>query len=53
MKTHFATPYDQNPVRVAMATRNIRKKEGLAVSKVIGALISLQLAALYIWNSLA
>ena len=53
MNTHFATPYDQNPVRISMAARNVRKKEGLAVSKVIGALISLQLAAFYIWNSLS
>ena len=53
MKTEFATPYDQNPTRIAMVARNIRKREQFAVPKVVGTLISLQLAAFFIWNFFA
>ena len=52
MNSRFATPYDQNPTRIAMVARNIRKREGVAVPKVVGALITMQLAALFIWTAL-
>jgi|GEM_PF-837234 len=51
MNTHFATPYDQNPARIAMVAKNIRKREGIAVPKMVGTLITLQLAAFFIWTA--
>ena len=51
MKTNFATPYDQNPIRIAMVARNIRKREGFVFSKVVGALVTMQLAAFFIWTA--
>jgi hypothetical protein len=53
MKTKFATPYDQNPARIAMVARNIRKREGIFVPRVVGALITMQLAAFFIWTVIA
>ena len=52
MNTNFATPYDQNPARISMVARNIRKREGVAVPKVVGALITMQLAAFFIWTAI-
>ena len=50
MNTHFATPYDQNPARLSMIAKNIRKREGIAVPKMLGALITMQLAAFFVWT---
>jgi hypothetical protein len=52
MNTKFATAYDQNPVRICMVAKNIRKREGVVVPKVVGALITMQLAALFIWTAI-
>jgi len=52
MNTKFATPYDQNPTRIAMVARNIRKREGIVVPRVVGALITMQLAAFFIWTAI-
>jgi hypothetical protein len=53
MNTNIATPYDQNPARIAMVARNIRKREGLAVPTVVGALITMQLAFAFVWTVFA
>ncbi len=53
MKTNFATPYDQNPTRIAMVARNIRRRGGFTIPRIVGTLASLQLAALFVWNTLA
>ena len=52
MNTNFATPYDQNPARINMIARNIRKREGIVVPRVVGALITMQLAALFVWTAI-
>lgn len=51
MNTNFATPYDQNPIRIAMVARNIRKREGIVVPQMVGALVTMQLAAFFIWTA--
>jgi len=35
-----------------MVARNIRKREGIAVPKVVGTLITFQLVAFFIWTVL-
>ena len=51
MNSNLATPYDQNPIRIAMVARNIRKREGIAAPKLVSVLVSLQLAAFIIWTA--
>ncbi len=53
MNIKFASPYDQNPARIAMVARNIRKRDGVVVPRVVGALITMQLAAFFIWTAVA
>ena len=53
MMPPFASPYDQNSARIEMAVRNNRKKkkrERALFHEVIGTLICLQFAALFIWR---
>jgi len=53
MNINIASPYDQNPARIAMVARNTRKREGVLVPKMVGALMTMQLAAFFIWTAVA
>ncbi len=53
MKNNIASPYDQNPARLALIARSSRKKlSDPSNSKAFGAVLCLGVIAAFVWHFL-